>query len=156
MWVVQTGAYGADALGIAGIAAASSVCVISAWTDLSGGLILDVVTTAGLIVVLACSPNKIGALEGAGILAGSLAMIYFLTARRGIGFGDVKFGLLLGASLGTAGLLGFVGDIGLIALIGGVGLYVAGRRGAIPFGPFLSAGYLAYVVWGSPLATVRW
>ncbi len=79
-----------------------------------------------------------------------------LVSPRGMGFGDVKLGLILGLYLGWFGtsLLDVVNLVLVGALIGCVlgivlGLVVNAarrRRGAFPFGPALAAGTMAVVL----------
>ncbi len=92
----------------------------------------------------------------------ALFALYFLLALAypaGMGFGDVKLAGVLGLYLGWLGwgpwavgafaafLLGGLTGIALMA--GGR----AGRKSAIPFGPFMLAGTLLGVLAGAPLAT---
>ncbi|MCX4236015.1 MULTISPECIES: prepilin peptidase [Streptomyces] len=84
-------------------------------------------------------------------LYGSLALgggyfVLFLISPNGMGFGDVKLALGLGAVLGWYGwgtvLLGTFAGF-LFGGLYGMGLVVArkaGRKTSIPFGPFLIAG----------------
>jgi leader peptidase (prepilin peptidase)/N-methyltransferase len=62
----------------------------------------------------------------------------------GIGMGDVKLGLLLGAGLGKAVAVGLA--LGFAAVIP-VAIFIVLRRGSrgttIPFGPFLAFGAVA-------------
>ena len=76
----------------------------------------------------------------------------------GMGFGDVKLAALCGMVLGWHGLadvaLGLYGSVVLGALVS-VPLLLAGRAGrrtAIPFGPFLVVATLAQALYGEPLA----
>ena len=76
----------------------------------------------------------------------------------GMGFGDVKLAALCGMVLGWHGLadvaLGLYGSFVLGALVS-VPLLLAGRAGrrtAIPFGPFLVVATLAQALYGEPLA----
>ncbi|MEV2253104.1 A24 family peptidase [Streptomyces sp. NPDC050147] len=85
------------------------------------------------------------ALYGALALGGAY-FVLFLISPNGMGFGDVKLTLSLGAALGWYGwgvvLLGAFAGF-LLAALYGAGLVVArraGRRTAIPFGPFLIGG----------------
>ncbi|MFE0138305.1 prepilin peptidase [Streptomyces sp. NPDC059037] len=85
------------------------------------------------------------ALYGALALAGAYFLL-FLINPNGMGFGDVKLALCLGAVLGWYGwgvlLLGTFAGF-LLASLYGVGLVIArraGRKTAIPFGPFLIGG----------------
>jgi leader peptidase (prepilin peptidase)/N-methyltransferase len=114
---------------------------------------------AGLVVTGDWSP-LIGALIGALLWGAVFGGTWVLTRGRGMGLGDVKLAPLLGASLGLLGPL--EAAVGLLAtfVIGavvGLGLLAARRvkrRQAIPFGPFMVAGWFATVVVGS--ATVEW
>ncbi|MFG2607273.1 prepilin peptidase [Streptomyces sp. NPDC048514] len=93
-------------------------------------------------------------------LCGALALgagyfVLFLINPAGMGFGDVKLAVGVGAVLGWYGwptvLLGtFVGFL-LGALYGGTLVVVrrANRKSAIPFGPFLLAGALAGLLIGA-------
>ncbi|MFE9249955.1 prepilin peptidase [Streptomyces sp. NPDC007088] len=86
-----------------------------------------------------------GALLGGAALAGGY-FVMFLVSPAGMGFGDVKLALSLGLVLGWYGwgvlLLGTFAGFVLAGLYGLVlvALRRAGRRTAIPFGPFLLAG----------------
>ncbi len=91
----------------------------------------------------------------------ALFVFYFLLAfiyPAGMGFGDVKLAGVIGLYLGWLGwgslivgaFLGF-----LLGAVVGIALMVKGRAGrktAIPFGPFMLAGALIAVIWGQTLA----
>ncbi|QLE73719.1 prepilin peptidase [Streptomyces rectiverticillatus] len=86
-----------------------------------------------------------GAVTGALALAG-VYFVLFLIHPNGMGFGDVKLALVVGAALGWYGwavlFIGFFLGISLGAAYG-VGLMVlkrAGRKSAMPFGPFMLIG----------------
>ncbi|MEU6120692.1 A24 family peptidase [Streptomyces sp. NPDC047123] len=96
----------------------------------------------------------LGALYGALALAGAY-FVLFLISPAGMGFGDVKLALSLGAVLGWYGwgvlLLGTFAGF-LLASLYGAALVVArraGRKTAIPFGPFLLGGALVGLLLGS-------
>lgn len=96
----------------------------------------------------------VGAVAYAAVL-----FVFFLVNPAGIGFGDVKLGLLLGLFLGWIDLyLVLVGlAVGALigALVGAVILVVRGwqqgRRTGFPFGPPLAAGAALTVVFSSSL-----
>ncbi|MEV0257684.1 A24 family peptidase [Streptomyces sp. NPDC050732] len=95
-----------------------------------------------------------GALYGALALAGAF-FVLFLINPNGMGFGDVKLALCLGTVLGWYGwgvlLLGTFAGF-LLASLYGAGLVVArraGRKTAIPFGPFLIGGAFVGLLLGS-------
>lgn len=92
---------------------------------------------------------------------GALYAVYFALALAypaGMGFGDVKLAGVLGLYLGWFGwavwavglLAGFFsgGLAGVVLLVGGR----AGRKTAIPYGPFMLVGALLAVFWGDPIA----
>lgn len=101
-------------------------------------------------------------LIGAGIALGAMMVIY-LASRGGMGDGDVRLSPLLGAFTGWLGLaivplglfLGFLFGalVGTVMMFGGR----AGRKTALPFGPFLAAGAVTAVFAGQSLAeALRW
>ncbi|MFF4171273.1 prepilin peptidase [Streptomyces sp. NPDC001744] len=98
------------------------------------------------------------ALLGAAVLGGSY-LVLFLINPRGLGFGDVKLALPLGAALGWYGWeVLFAGAFAgfLLGAVYGLGLVLlrrAGRSSAIPFGPFMLAGGLLGLLLGASTAT---
>lgn len=86
---------------------------------------------------------------------------YFLLAfiyPAGMGFGDVKLAGVLGMYLGWLGwgVLAVGGFLGFLlgGLVGGALMMAnrAGRKTAIPFGPFMLMGALLAVLWGHDIA----
>jgi leader peptidase (prepilin peptidase)/N-methyltransferase len=129
--------------------------VLLAVVDFTVQRLPDVLTLslAGSALVLlagaAAAPENAGdwltALYGALALGGGY-FVLFLINPNGMGFGDVKLALGLGAVLGWYGwgavLLGTFAGF-LFGGLYGMGLVVArraGRKTSIPFGPFLIAG----------------
>jgi leader peptidase (prepilin peptidase) / N-methyltransferase len=109
----------------------------------------------GWAVGIALDPPR--ALIGALAYGGVFFVIAFI-APRGLGMGDVKLTGLIGLVMGAFGLR-YVGvAAGAAILLGGVGGILAlvagkGRKSAIPFGPFLTAGALIAVFWGERIAS---
>jgi leader peptidase (prepilin peptidase)/N-methyltransferase len=96
------------------------------------------------------------------LIAGAAAAVFFfafaLAYPRGMGMGDVKLagvlGLFLGKSVAVAILIALVLGVAV-----GAGLMVKlgverGRKTAVPFGPFLSAGAVAAIFCGAQV--VHW
>lgn len=125
-------------------------------------IVLPSYVVAGLLLLLpAIVDGRWNDYLNAWLGALALFAFYFLLAfvyPAGMGFGDVKLAGVLGLYLGWLGwgplivgaFLGFL----LGALVGG-GLMLAkraGRKTAIPFGPFMIAGALIAVVFGQSLA----
>lgn len=95
-----------------------------------------------------------GILAGAGPLAVIAFVYYKITGREGLGMGDIKLMILVGALLGpwNAFLTLFIGAItGTIAGLPTVMFNKEGRMTEIPFGPFLSAGAWIAALWGIDL-----
>ncbi|MFE9457039.1 prepilin peptidase [Streptomyces californicus] len=90
-----------------------------------------------------------------GLALGGFYFLLFLINPNGMGFGDVKLALALGAALGWYGwAVLFVGGFAgfLFGAAYGLGLVVlrrAGRKTGIPFGPFMIAGALAGLLLGA-------
>lgn len=91
--------------------------------------------------------------------------LWFGTAGRGMGFGDVVLAPVLGLALGWLGwgssLVGLLGGFGIGALVGLTLMAVgrAGRRSQIPFGPSMLAGaalgiFAGPAIWGVYLGTL--
>ncbi|MFV0134330.1 prepilin peptidase [Streptomyces sp. HMX87] len=168
---------GVTALVCAGLAAATGVRpelavwlllapvgVLLAVVDLRVARLPDPLTLpfAGVALALlglaALVPGHAGswptALLGALVL-GAGYFVLWLVNPAGMGFGDVKLALGAGAVLGWYGwatvMLGTLAGFLLGALYGGalVVLRRAGRRTAIPFGPFLVAGAFLGVLVGA-------
>jgi leader peptidase (prepilin peptidase)/N-methyltransferase len=107
--------------------------------------------------------HRVGALW-VGLLAAAVAFAaffaIFLAAPKGMGFGDVRLAPLCAGFLGwigwrvaAAGLLSGI----LLAGLFGIGLMVGGRAGrktAIPLGPFLAGGTYLGLVAGAAIASI--
>ncbi|MDQ0992374.1 A24 family peptidase [Streptomyces sp. V3I7] len=112
----------------------------------------------GLLALAALAPEHAGtwltALYGALALGGGYYLLFRINPA-GMGFGDVKLALGMGAVLGWYGwptvMLGTFAGFLFGALYGGALVVArrAGRKSAIPFGPFLAAGALAGVLIGA-------
>lgn len=100
-------------------------------------------------------------IAGALIALAFMALLYTLS-RGGLGDGDVRLSPLLGAYLGWLGLpyvpvglfLGFL--FGSIVGIGAMVVGRAGRKTALPFGPFLAAGTIVAVFVGRSIIDRLW
>jgi leader peptidase (prepilin peptidase) / N-methyltransferase len=133
-----------------------AVLVVVSATDLAHRIIPNRVVVPAAAGVLAAqtllhpSPEwALGALGAAGFL-----LVAAVAYPGGMGMGDVKLALLMGAMLGrtvpVALMLGM-----LLALVPSVALLLrhgsAARKMGIPFGPFLALGSVLALFWGSRL-----
>jgi leader peptidase (prepilin peptidase)/N-methyltransferase len=125
-------------------------------TDLEHRIIPNRLVVPGAAVVLAAqtllhpSPEwALGALGGAGFL-----FVAALAYPKGMGMGDVKLALLMGAMLGrNVGVALMLGM--LFALVPSIVLLArhgaAARKMGFPFGPFLALGSVVALFWGDRL-----
>jgi leader peptidase (prepilin peptidase) / N-methyltransferase len=109
-------------------------------------------TVVVLVANTALHPSPrwaLGALGASGFLFAA-ALAY----PAGMGMGDVKLALLMGAALGTTVSVALM--VGMLAAMV-PGLYLMARHGAkarkmgIPFGPFLAIGSVVALFWGADL-----
>jgi leader peptidase (prepilin peptidase)/N-methyltransferase len=97
------------------------------------------------------------ALGSMAVWGGLIAGLWWLTAGRGMGFGDVVLAPTLGLVLGWigwgAGVVGLLAGFASGALFGVllIALGRAGRRTAVPFGPFLILGAAIGLIIGQPI-----
>lgn len=110
---------------------------------------------AGVALVALLEPGSLPAHLVAGVAAGGAFLLVALIAPAGMGMGDAKLAGVLGLFLGRSVVVAL-----LVALLAGTawGLAVMARRGvragrktAVPFGPFLALGGLVATFAGSAL-----
>lgn len=88
------------------------------------------------------------------LVAGIIMLIIAIISKGGMGGGDIKLSTVMGLYLGWQGVLL---ALFLAFLIGGIiGIFLLltgrkGRKGAVPFGPYLALGGLLAVMWGQEL-----
>jgi leader peptidase (prepilin peptidase)/N-methyltransferase len=144
--------------------------IVIAIFDLRHLLILDTVVFAGVAVAVlrnlyldfstSQSPFSLDShlvlgLGGALIISGFFFLQYFFSDGRWIGFGDVKFGLLLGNLFGiTQSLIFLVVAYVLGGLIGiGLLLFTSKKMSSrLPFGLFLSFSAIIMLLFGQELS----
>jgi leader peptidase (prepilin peptidase)/N-methyltransferase len=130
--------------------------------DLETRLIPNRLTLPGAVLALALGlaldPSGEPGRLIAGVAAGGFLLLAALAYPGGMGMGDVKLAGMMGLFLGSA-----VAPALFIALLSGtaVGAVViarkgarAGRKTAVPFGPFLALGAIVAVFAGQPLVHV--
>ena len=144
------------------------ILLVLSLIDLKHMILPDELTLGGAVVFLvyaffhpAFSPwNGIATAFGAAALFAGLFFFYIkVRGMEGLGFGDVKLMLMLGAFLGLEGLvvaLLVASFCGL--LVGGFMILFRGKdlKLALPFGPFLGLGAFVALFWGANiLGTIR-
>ena len=118
-----------------------------------------VVIAAAVIVVGDLAGGGLDVLDaGIGLFAYGLGLLIIaLISPAGMGMGDVKLVGLIGLVLGSIGLDLVAVAAAMGILLGGVGAIVAllagaGRKSAIPFGPYLASGAVIAVFVGRQIA----
>jgi leader peptidase (prepilin peptidase)/N-methyltransferase len=135
------------------------VLVPAALIDLEHRIIPNRLTAAGALLALALGTALDPSGEPGRLIAGAAAGGFLLAAALaypgGMGMGDVKLAAVMGLFLGAA-----VAPALLIALLSGVMLGAvivarkgahAGRKTAVPFGPFLGLGGVLAIFVGQPI-----
>lgn len=146
--------FGADWQGAAA-ALLAVVLVPVVVIDLQHQLIPDVLVlpaaALALLAVIAADPSRWWVAVVSALGAAAFLLLLWIVHPGGMGLGDVKLALLLGAVLGVsvipalfiAFLLGGLLGVVLLARFGS-----GARKMAVPFGPFLAAGALVALWWG--------
>jgi leader peptidase (prepilin peptidase)/N-methyltransferase len=98
----------------------------------------------------------IGILVGGGTLFVVAWGYSMLTGKEGMGGGDIKLLAMIGALLGWQGVVFTIFLASLLGTVVGLGIMLYARSNmklAVPFGPFLAAGALAFIFVGPELVT---
>lgn len=140
--------------------------IVITFIDLDHRIIPDLISLPGIVAGFLASfllfeitwfESALGILVGGGSLM-LVAVVYeMITGQEGMGGGDVKLLAMLGAFIGWQGVLFTIMASSLLGSIIGGGMMVIsgkGRKFAIPFGPFLSAGGIIYLFFGQLL--INW
>jgi leader peptidase (prepilin peptidase)/N-methyltransferase len=135
----------------------SCLVVVSA-VDLERRIIPDAIVLPATAIVLAAQialePSQALEYVLAALAASAFLFLAVLAYPRGMGMGDVKLALLMGAALGKSVAVAMM--LGMLAALA-IAVYLllrdgmAARKAAIPFGPFLALGSVVALFWGDEL-----
>lgn len=140
-----------------------AVLVVVTFIDLDHRIIPDIITLPGIPIFFAASfalPDITykEALLGIVIGGGSLFLVAWtystITKKEGMGGGDIKLLAMMGAVVGWKGVLFTIFVASLVGTLAGLAVMLQTRKDmklAVPFGPFLSIGCIAYIFFGTPL-----
>jgi len=135
--------------------------IVITFIDLKHQIIPDVISLPGIpLFALAAiffmdvtfRDSLIGILAGGGFLFLIALGYQLLTKREGMGGGDIKLLAMVGGFLGWQSLWFVIMASSLIGAVAGVSVMISKGKDtkyAIPFGPFLSIGAIAYIFWGN-------
>jgi leader peptidase (prepilin peptidase)/N-methyltransferase len=125
------------------------VLVVLAAIDLERRIIPNRIVLPAVVLILAAqialSPDRALEWTAASLGAALFLLLPLLVYPSGMGMGDVKLALLLGAGLGWAIVPALVAGLVaafIVALVVLVRGGLAARKTALPFGPFLVLGAL--------------
>jgi leader peptidase (prepilin peptidase)/N-methyltransferase len=139
--------------------------LVVTFIDIDHQIIPDVITLPGipvgflssfLLAHITYKESLIGIILGGGLLLCVAWGYYLLTKREGMGGGDIKLLAMIGAFLGWKGVIFTVFAASAIGTAAGLVVTLrtgAGRKLAIPFGPFLSLGALLYLFFGTQMVS---
>lgn len=135
-----------------------SLLVAITFIDLDHRIIPNVLTlpgtVAGLALGIVAEPSRWLELPLAALAAGVFLFVTWFVYPKGMGMGDVKMALMMGAFLGGAVAIGLFAAF-LVGAVVGIAMMVrfgaAARKKAIPFGPFLALGTVIAWFFGHPL-----
>lgn len=105
--------------------------------------------------VLSWNCATVSGLAGVAIIAGFFLTQYVISQGKWIGFGDVKFGILLGLAVGLTNSVVLLFMAYTVGAIFGVMLISLGKKeltSKMPFGTFLAVAGLLTLVWGTRIA----
>jgi len=135
--------------------------IVVTFIDLDHRIIPDVISLPGIVVGFLLSlrgapgpgllSSAIGILAGGGLLLAVAWGYHAATGREGMGGGDIKLLGMVGAFLGwrsvpfTMLFSSLTGSMVGVTLMWWTG---SDTKYAIPFGPFLALGAIAYIFWG--------
>jgi leader peptidase (prepilin peptidase) / N-methyltransferase len=135
-----------------------AVLVALSAIDTERRILPDKIVLPATVVVLAAqialAPDQALEWVAAGLGAALFLFVALIVSPKGMGMGDVKLALLLGAGLGRYVMVGLM--IGMLAaLLPAIVLFVRhgskARTMAIPFGPFLAFGAIAAFFFGQEI-----
>ncbi len=135
--------------------------------DIDHRIIPDLISLPGILFFFAVSfvPNGITWQESfLGIMAGGgtlyiVALIYFKIKKTdGMGGGDIKLLAMVGAFIGWQGVLFTIFLSSLAGTLTAIGMSLSKQKltmkTSVPFGPFISFGAVAYLLFGQQL--INW
>lgn len=135
--------------GAHGLVTAFAVCVLVALTaiDIDRRIVPNVIVLPSALLVLgaqiASQPDRTGEWLAAAFGAAGVMLVLALVNPKGLGMGDVKLALLMGATLGSQVVAAFF--VACLALLPAacwilVRRGTAGRKDTLPLVPFLAFG----------------
>jgi leader peptidase (prepilin peptidase)/N-methyltransferase len=140
--------------------------LVITFIDIDHRIIPDVISLPGIPLFFLASLGLpqirlIDSLLGILVGGGSLFLVAWtyslITRKQGMGGGDIKLLAMIGAVIGWQGVLFTIFLSSAVGTLTGMAVMIRSRKGmklAIPFGPFLAIGGIAYIFFGPRL--INW
>lgn len=137
--------------------------LVITFIDIDHQIIPDVITLPGIPIFFAASfalpkitlvESILGILIGGGSLFLVAWLYHLLTRKEGMGGGDIKLLAMMGAIVGWKGVLFTIFVASAIGTLTGMLIIIKSGKTmklAVPFGPFLAIGGIAYILIGPQL-----
>ncbi len=134
--------------------------IVITFVDLKHQIIPDVITLPGIplfalaaifFMDITIKDSLIGILAGGGFLYLVAITYQLVTKREGMGGGDIKLLAMLGGFLGWQSIWFIIMAGSIVGAVAGISVMIwkgKDTRYPIPFGPFLSAAAMGYLLWG--------
>jgi leader peptidase (prepilin peptidase)/N-methyltransferase len=141
----------------------TAALMVVTFIDFDHQIIPDVITLPGIPLAFLASlalpsvkawDSLLGILAGGGSLLAIGWLYHLITRKEGMGGGDIKLLAMIGALVGFKGVLFTIFVASAVGTIAGVLVMLRTQKDmklAVPFGPFLSIGAVAYVFFGPEL-----
>jgi leader peptidase (prepilin peptidase)/N-methyltransferase len=140
--------------------------LVITFIDIDHQIIPDAITLPGIPIFFGASlalpeisyvESILGILAGGGSLFLVAWLYHLLTKKEGMGGGDIKLLAMMGAIIGWKGILFTIFVASAVGTFSGLLIILKTRKTmklAVPFGPFLAIGGVAYILFGPQL--VNW
>lgn len=137
--------------------------LVITFIDIDHQIIPDVITLPGIPIFFVASfalpeitlvESILGILIGGGSLFLVAWLYHLLTRKEGMGGGDIKLLAMMGAIVGWKGVLFTIFVASAIGTLAGMLVIIKSGKTmklAVPFGPFLAIGGIAYILIGPQL-----
>lgn len=137
--------------------------LVITFIDIDHRIIPDIITLPGIPLGFAASfalptvtyrQSLLGILVGGGSLFLVAWTYHLMTGKEGMGGGDIKLLAMIGAVIGWQGILFTVFVASAVGTLSGMLVMLKTGKNmklAVPFGPFLAVGAIAYIFFGPQL-----
>jgi leader peptidase (prepilin peptidase)/N-methyltransferase len=140
-----------------------AILIVITFIDIDHRIIPDYLSLPGIPIFFLASfgiptltfwDALIGILAGGGSLFLVAWTYHLITKKEGMGGGDIKLLAMIGALIGWKGVLFTIFVSSAVGTLSGVTIMLLTRQNmklAVPFGPFLAIGAIAYIFFGPQL-----